>query len=431
MIDNATDIDVAQKTFIENAEKIGERITSQTFWDEEGRECNWMGRAELENAPSTVASGALVASLYAGSGGVALFLVELYAQTKERNLLRIATAALRRSFNYVRLVERPRTSALSFWAGHLGVAYAAFRLRQVTGGEDTLDGEINWALDRAEEAMLKKHPLDLMGGNAGAIAPLLSMATDPAFERCRDLALLCGREILEAAAWSNGTCSWDAVRTSGGDIATPPWSGFSHGASGLATALLNIFDINGDERYLATARAAFAYEDLLFSPAHNNWLDVRFPHALQNGIMNGSYQSAWCHGAPGIAMARLRAIHSDPDQRDRYESSGRIAITTTLAAIERAFSGPSTDTTLCHGISGLLEVLLTCALLLDDQFIRRTAQDYGLKLIDRYAAAGEWPSGITTAGPTPALMIGSSGVAHHFLRQAAPEDVSGLLLFGS
>jgi lantibiotic modifying enzyme len=213
-------------------------------------------------------------------------------------------------------------------------------------------------------------------------------------------------------------------------MTTPPWTGFSHGASGIATALLDLFDLTGDERYRATARAAFAYEDLCYSPQHGNWLDVRFPHMVQGETITGSFQTAWCHGAPGIAMARLRAITSDPEGRQRYESTGRIAIATTIGAVERALSGPPTDATLCHGVAGLLEVLLTCALLLDDDVLQRNAAEYASKLMERHAGAGEWPSGITSTGPTPSLMIGTAGVGYHFLRQAAPHDVPGLLLFG-
>lgn len=429
MIASDIDVEITTRTFIDNAEKIGREILAGTYWDEQGSACNWMGRAELEEGPSTIASGALVASIYAGSAGVALFLIELFAITRDPELLRTARGAIRRSFGNAAAVARPHTSRISFWSGELGVAYAASRLEEVSG-DDEFDASIERAIDGVERALSESHPLDLMGGSAGAIAPLMAIARHDRFARCRELALRCGAEILETAVWSGGLCSWDAIVASGGQMPTPPWSGLSHGASGMAVAMFDIFELTGDERYLVTARGAIAYEDTLFSPHHANWLDVRFPHAMQGGMMSGSFQTTWCHGAPGIALARLRAMAGDPAHRDHYEASGRLAVTTTIGAIELALAGPPADTSLCHGAAGLIEVLLTAAILLDDPILRRSADDYARRLIERHAPSGEWPSGITTKGATPSLMIGSSGVGYHFLRHHAPGQVPGLLLFG-
>ena len=43
--------------------------------------------------------------------------------------------------------------------------------------------------------------------------------------------------------------------------------GFSHGASGIAWALLTAAALTGDERYIAVARGAFDYERTVFLPA--------------------------------------------------------------------------------------------------------------------------------------------------------------------
>lgn len=41
------------------------------------------------------------------------------------------------------------------------------------------------------------------------------------------------------------------------------------------------------------------YENSLYSEEKENWLDLRSPEGEQK-VMN-----AWCHGAPGILLARL------------------------------------------------------------------------------------------------------------------------------
>ncbi|MFC7643928.1 lanthionine synthetase LanC family protein [Streptosporangium lutulentum] len=57
-------------------------------------------------------------------------------------------------------------------------------------------------------------------------------------------------------------------------------------------------------RYAETARAAFAYERDLYDPRVRNWPDYRdIPGERADDTAPASMQ-AWCHGAPGIGLAR-------------------------------------------------------------------------------------------------------------------------------
>ena len=59
---------------------------------------------------------------------------------------------------------------------------------------------------------------------------------------------------------------------------------------------------------------------------------------------------------------------------DVYLASARIAIATTLDAIDREFEYPRADATPCHGLAGLLEVVLIAGRRLGDpvyQALRR------------------------------------------------------------
>ena len=68
--------------------------------------------------------------------------------------------------------------------------------------------------------------------------------------------------------------------------------------------------------------------------------------------------TAWCHGAPGIGLARLCSLQHLDDAAIRAEIG--TALQTTLA---QGFGG---NHSLCHGDLGNLELLLQASEMLDD-----------------------------------------------------------------
>src|SRR5262249_16878259 len=139
-------------------------------------------------------------------------------------------------------------------------------------------------------------------------------------------------------------------------------TGFSHGTAGYALSLLKLAEITGQEHFQQVALAALEYERSLFSSEKQNWPDLRSPEIL--GIdtkqVNGevSYMISWCHGAPGVGLARLASLSSLDDATVREEIA--FALQTTVA------QGFGQNHSLCHGDLGNLDVLLTASLKLGD-----------------------------------------------------------------
>jgi len=421
-------IDVTEKA-LQAAARIGHNLCETAFWDEEKRLCTWMGRTDVEDASGAgyaAAVAALGPHLYGGTAGVALFLVELYGQTQDGEVLRTAEGAIRRSVKYL-LNHEGLTSALSLHLSHIGVAYVFSRFMDF-GLCDDLREDVERLLDQAKAALDKEHLLDLLGGNAGAIPALLALGRHPGFERCYELAQKCGEDLCRSTTQDGELCFWEATKASGPTFTSPPMTGLSHGACGMALALLELYAHTGGSEFLQTARAAFAYEDRLFSKTHANWLDVRFPHADNTGETVGSFQTTWCHGAPGIGLTRLRAISLDPEQADHHERMARIALSTTIAAIERGIEAPRFDTTLCHGLAGLSEIVLIFAEALGEDGYRQVASGVVSELLRRYDEAGDWPAGNMTGGVNPTLMIGTAGIGHHLLRLRSAPTVPPVLI---
>src|SRR5262249_36095876 len=129
-------------------------------------------------------------------------------------------------------------------------------------------------------------------------------------------------------------------------VASAPLTGFSHGAAGVAWALTELGAVSGEERFLRAALAGIAYERSLFLPEVGNWPDLRLDFSHDADARSIPCGLAWCHGAPGIALGRLKmARHIN---RQDLQAEAEIALTTTLEA------GFGFNHCLCHGDLGNL-----------------------------------------------------------------------------
>ena len=128
-----------------------------------------------------------------------------------------------------------------------------------------------------------------------------------------------------------------------------------------------------------------------------------------------------CHGAPGIALARLRAVQLAPSPQIAAELNA--ALETTSQATAAMLDVPGTSFCLCHGLTGNAEVLALCA----DGVVP--------SLVWHIAACGcqtsgagrtPWPCGPYLRN-APGLMLGRSGIGHFYLRLFDPSVPSVLL----
>ncbi len=415
---------------------IGRSLCAAAYWDRTSGQCNWMGRKSLNAIGSGVivpAAAALGPDLYAGSAGVALFLAELYALAGDAGCRRTALGAIACSLRQVR--DRPGSlpAPLSLFVGRLGVAFAAHRVAALCGQVE-LHSQAEALLDGLEDEIDKPHVLDVIGGNAGAIPALLALGRDlpRALESKphRALAIALGDELCRKANRGGDVWTWGAEDGSEPGTASVPLTGMSHGASGFAVALLELYAVTGRSQFLEAARGAFAYEDSVFNPKLGNWPDLRTNDDPGTAPLPMSHGRFWCHGAPGIALARLRAVALDPELAETHLAMARAAIATTLLAIEENLPRPSHDASLCHGLAGLLETLLCAGRQLGDTACLDRAAATARVLIDRHARSCDYPSGLISGSVNPSLMLGLAGTGYAFLRLHAAERVPSILLPG-
>jgi hypothetical protein len=418
---------------LEAALTIGGSLCASAFWDRTGGLCNWMGRSRDEvsehGGAITPTSAALGPELYGGSAGVALFLAQLHATSGDPVFRRAALGAIRRSMCRLDPAATTRPgSALSFFAGDLGVAFAARRVGVVLGEADPVS-RAQGILDQVVESCTISRTSDLLGSSAQAIPALLESGRTCGSDPCFDLAISLGEELCRSALRQDDTCRWDLEPASGPAIASIPRNGLSHGTAQIGVALFELYAATGQRDFLETARGSFAYEDSVFDLRRGSRVDLR-PAGLP-GVSDPqpSFVVPWRGGAAEIALSRLRAASLDPNRADDYLATARIAIGTIVDEIDENLEDPSADASLASGLAGLLEIILIAGRMLDEPSYRERAADVAQILIDRHAAAGDWPSGVPSGGPNPSLMLGTAGIGYTFLRLHDPASVPSILLF--
>lgn len=422
---------LAKMRFYSAAVTIGDDLVANAIWDEKNATCNWLGRRDIvdsEIAAYSVRTAAMSPEFYSGSVGISLFLMELYHITRNNSYYKTALGGWLRSVAYLQQNEFP-ASPISFYAGDLGTLYVASRFIEIEPElESDLENEIAYLVQKIENGIQVKHSLDVIGGNAGAIGPLFRLAQKHGWTICERVAKECADEILELARWKDEICFWDSPKIHGVELDSPPLTGFSHGCSGIALGLLKAYEQTGELKYLTHARGAFAFENALFNEDENNWIDTRYPHWMNDGKVTGTFRSAWCHGAPGNVLAYMDAAGIDTERSGFLSDRTERAVITTRKQLLEKMEEPHKDATLCHGVLGLSDILLTYGSRMKDAEVIQMAYDCSEKYLDLFASVLDMPSGIHAGGFSPSLMTGSAGIGLHFLRLYSDNEIPSVLL---
>lgn len=403
--------------YLDAALRLGREVAAAAIWS--GERCSWVGGMPDEGPGGTILMTytSFGPELYGGTAGVGLVLAELFdaGGGEDAELRRVALGALEHALS--RAPEIPPPSRLGAYGGQLGIALCAARAGTLLD-EPTLG-------ERAEELVAgldyETEPLesDLVAGRAGGILALLCLRELGVAGATLDRAAELGEDLLATAERGEAGWSWASSAAAEGRNLT----GLSHGAAGVGLALMELHRVSGEARLRDAAEGAFAYERTLFDPQARNWPDLR-EHVLRDWPSDAAPPCAtlWCHGAPGIALSRLRAC--ELGDRNGCEEEGRIALETTAVSLRPALA--SGNYSLCHGLAGNAEVLAEGAdLFAEGPALSREVAAAG---IERYLEGDEpWPLGVHD-GQSESLMVGRAGTAYFYLRLHDPQRPSLLLL---
>jgi lantibiotic modifying enzyme len=320
-----------------------------------------------------------------------------------------------------RAEDIPPVARIAFYSGWTGIAYALAELGETAHDAARIDRAFALIAEAARGAA-DKPGLDVIGGAAGAIPAMIALGRRHRRDDLVPLTLQLGQHLIATARRSEAGLSWDTLA---GQTTRDP-TGFSHGAAGIAWALLELYAATGDTTFREAAERGFAYERRWFSPEQENWPDFRSiaTPAPESGAE--SYALAWCHGAPGIGLSRLRAYELAKSEDRKGEAEA--AIRTTTKALAYAGYGVQSDFSLCHGRAGNAELLIYAGEL-GDAASRANAETLGRQGIEYFDRNRlPWPCGVPGGGESPSLMLGLAGIGHFYLRLHDPARVASVLI---
>ncbi|HEY3570850.1 MAG TPA: type 2 lanthipeptide synthetase LanM family protein [Thermoanaerobaculia bacterium] len=358
----------------------------------------------------------LGSDLYGGLPGLAVFLsylAEITGEERYRDLARAGWRTLWREWEALRGV----LTSVGGFDGWGGLLWALAHLAHLWDDRSLL-AEARRIVEGLPGLIARDSLYDVLNGTAGCLAGLLALHRFEPADRTLAAAVACGEHLLRDVRRMERGAGW----MSSGALASQPLAGFAHGAAGIAWALLELAAETGDARFRAAALDAFEYERGLFVPERRNWRDVRQLEKLHlaQQVDGDTFMMAWCHGAPGGALARLAALRHVDDPRLRAEA---------LTALESTRDGGfDRGHCLCHGDLGNAEIFLLAPGVLGDAGRWRAELDNALAFVLGNIAEHGWRCGLPSEVEVPGLMNGLAGIGYGLLRLAMPERVPSVLL---
>jgi lantibiotic modifying enzyme len=227
-----------------------------------------------------------------------LYLAAFAQATGDDEFGALASGALR---TFRRELTDDNIAELTSWAGIGGasgcgsIVYTLVRISRLLGSPSLIDDANRLAAHISAELIATDTALDVVSGVAGAILGLLALYDTTGEQWVLDRAIACGQHLLRSRVQTpTGHRAWRTRSVA------KPLTGFSHGAAGIAYALLRLFERANDAAFTAAAIEGIAYERSLFISSAGNWRDLRESASLQRD--EALHRTAWCHGAPGIAL---------------------------------------------------------------------------------------------------------------------------------
>ena len=400
----------ADEAFVAPALELAESIRSRAIRTEDGSAA-WIAPQYLVQAERYQLQP-IDHNLYGGGCGVALFLAAAERFAPGSGYGELALAALRPLQNT--LDRRPDRLAevmgIGGAAGLGSVAYSLLHVSRLLDDPTLLEDARRVADLITEDLIASDRVLDVIGGAAGALLSLLALHEARPDRRILERAVACGGHLIEArTATETGLRAWvtdEGLRT----------TGFSHGTAGIAYALLRLYEHTRDARFFEAAEEAVAYEDTQYSPENRNWVEFREPG-------EPTYQWQWCHGAPGIGLARLGGLGVLDTEQVREDIE--LAVQTTVEFGVRGVDHP------CCGNLGRAELLLSAGRRLARPELEAAARGNAWRVVSRAERTGGFilhPM-LPKQVDNPGFFQGKAGIGYGLLRMARPDLLPSVLLW--
>ncbi len=402
-------IPVTRESLIAVASKIAAHLESLAYTDDTG--ATWLSLYFPDE--KTALLQPLGLDLYSGLSGAALFLLYLHKTTGDEGCKRLLLKIIHTLDS---LLDTPLDGVgIGAFTGIGGVIYTYTHLGVVLGESAYLD-KASLYTRLIPELIYSDNKLDLINGCSGAILTLAVLYRAQPAPHILEAIEECANHLVKKAHRTPQGVGWVIP-----EFSSMPLAGLSHGTSGFAMALLQAATLTGKSLYRDMALDALSYERSVYSDRFGNWLDLREFGEPPNP--DEAPLAAWCHGAPGIGLARLWMWdYFNVDEQRQMRQEVDAAIRTT---VQTPF--PTANHSLCHGALGNLEFLFAANRFFDDLPLDDTVEQLISVILDSMDKNG-WMCGVPGGIETVGFMVGLSGIGYELVRLAYPDAVPSILL---
>jgi type 2 lantibiotic biosynthesis protein LanM len=351
MLDNAVVVGAEAALFKAEADKIAAELADHAV--RRGPTAAWIGLDWLGDS-EVFQLVCLGPDLYNGATGIALFLAAHAAvrgHAASGELALAGLAHIRRTLNSRRAARFARSLGIGAATGLGSIVYALCVIGKCLGNAALLQDAERAGQLFSDELIAADKQFDVMGGAAGAILALLRLHRDTQSDDALTRAIRCGEHLLaQDRAGDARQRSWIGQGFGGA-----PLNGMSHGAAGFAYALASLAAASGREQFADAAAECIAFEDQTYDAVRHNWPDLRMRD-------QPVWPCQWCHGAPGIGLARLataRRIGGHAPLGAKLATLVATDIDNAMDSVKKAWPGQLD--TLCCGSLGGIEFLCEAA----------------------------------------------------------------------
>lgn len=358
--------------------------------------------------------------LFNGTAGIILFFLRLYDHYKSPHYLQACQSATDALLQHPAVLQQ---EYYTLYTGATGLVFLCIKMYEATGEESYLSHALR-LLKYFEQGILEKVVQDdLISGHAGNIFLLTCLHAHTKDDALPGLIRQLTDKIIHHARIAAQGLRWGHIKRSFDCL-----TGFSHGASGIAYALLHAAQYFRDEGLHYLAQQALAYEMLYYDEPNNNWLDLRLTstRVSEEDLLNwgpsvfrkyASNANSWAHGAAGIGLARLHAWQLTGE--DSYAQHIQVIIQRTLQDLQEQKRG---DFTLCSGYGGVAGFLSQAALVLHRPELHIPVQQTALAAVRYYQQYGTYNSYVPGNNKDPGLFSGMAGVGYLLLSALSPNN---------
>lgn len=378
--------EIKREDIFENIRVLKNRLIDNAVWNKDRTEVSGYTLELSSFGKTTWDIRPMNMYLYDGLAGILLILyaLEFFDPDKQISYMRkvLEWTLFRYTDECVSTPDKLQSKNTGAFNGESSIVYTYLALYQLSGDGAYLD-YAKRHIQILDKLVDEDKNDDILSGNAGAAQVLLKMYDMSNDGRYLDMAIRAIGVLEKSAIGQKKGTGWPVKEN------MPPMAGMAHGNSGILLPVAALWKITGEDKYEKLAEQIWQYEEYLYDVRINNWTDVRSREERMDDIG----PVAWCHGAGGVLLSRLKCFENL--QNDKWRERFEKDVSRALKKLEQYWKRDSWS--LCHGICG------------------------NLMILERATGTAIWPESKISLLPqekiNPGLMNGYGGILYFLLKR--------------